>query len=815
MSKKPPFYYFFCNHWTQGGIGLAFQTGWHKGKRYAKTFSSVYTVDKMLEAADQYPGLVAAMELDAHLYEEVAKEEPAVIEKLKAYIKAGKASIEGGTYSQPFGQDYGWEPNIRQLTYGRRTVRDVLDTEARAFLVEEQWFHPQLPQLLTKSGFKYASLQNQNSGRVKPMDDAVINWVGLDGSTVPTVPSNNLMISCTRQYQGYDEYLDLWGQYESPLITQWVEVWAPGYDWGGSCTPFDVAIKQVKELGGECVGLAEYFDKALPGLNPRSVYIPLDESNYYNAWYQGGGWGGDGDRVIVKDKHAEQRLIALETLSALASAVGTTAAAEEDVRGLWKRLFVLQNHDFSAARPYRTVYKGITTSSGEMGNAAYDELIGDAETAVTDLLQGLTGIGAADGVTLFTAAGVPGRRVVTVPVTPVLTVTQNGEPVPQQATADGKVAALVDLPAVGTVTLGTAPARTSAAAPSPAAKAALTAPTTAAQAIDDGKVRLEWVPGKRHLAITEKATGLTVNFEPFTGPSGHLNEHNAQYPALNPGHKVYAFYFKSTICAPDWMPPIQVQIVESGPVRSVMLLRQDLVTFHTTEAVSAFAESRVTLEHATGRVGIESYLYAGVPMGLQCEAIFSHNVPGARYFRDFAFGEEETHIDDIYANTYFRVEGEKAGFTLVHGGSQKARLTRRAEGGALANLIARDKVQGEYHWRWAIHFGQHQPHESARLVKAEHGWTAAHQGTAPATNLVRINDEKLILSALYREAGRTFIRLVNYSAEPVTAQVRVGIPFSTAAFTDFEGNRVAPAAAMEGAIPVQAQPWEIITVALS
>src|SRR5574342_855107 len=116
----------------------------------------------MLDAADDYPGLKVSMELDAYSYEEVEKEDPACIVRLKQYMQEGKAAVDGGTYGQPFGQDYGWEPNIRHLTFGKKAIKEVLDYDIRAFLVEEQWFHPQLPQLLLKSGFQYASLQNQN-----------------------------------------------------------------------------------------------------------------------------------------------------------------------------------------------------------------------------------------------------------------------------------------------------------------------------------------------------------------------------------------------------------------------------------------------------------------------------------------------------------------------------------------------------------------------------------------------------------------------------------------------------------------------------
>ena len=102
-------YYFFCNHATEGGIGFAYPKGWYNGKKYSSCFYSIYSINKMLDAVDQYPGLKVSMELDAYAYEAVAAVAPECIARLKKYLATGNCGIDGGTYSQPFGQDYGWE----------------------------------------------------------------------------------------------------------------------------------------------------------------------------------------------------------------------------------------------------------------------------------------------------------------------------------------------------------------------------------------------------------------------------------------------------------------------------------------------------------------------------------------------------------------------------------------------------------------------------------------------------------------------------------------------------------------------------------
>ena len=152
-------YYCLCNHWTECGIGSAFSKGWYRDVWYERCFSSVYTIETTLNAADRYPGLKVCLELDSYTYEVLQEVSPSTLQRLKRYIQAGKAAVEGGTYGQPLGQDYSGESNIAHLVYGKCVIQELLDVDIKVFLAEEQWFHPQLPQLLKQSGFSYASLQ--------------------------------------------------------------------------------------------------------------------------------------------------------------------------------------------------------------------------------------------------------------------------------------------------------------------------------------------------------------------------------------------------------------------------------------------------------------------------------------------------------------------------------------------------------------------------------------------------------------------------------------------------------------------------------
>ncbi|MDP4171570.1 MAG: hypothetical protein Q8906_13240 [Bacillota bacterium] len=820
--SKPNFYYFFCNHWTQGGIGFAFPSGWYAGKKYERTFSTVYTIHKMLDAADDYPGLKVSMELDAYSYEEVEKEDPACIERLKQYISEGKAAVDGGTYGQPFGQDYGWEPNIRHLTFGRKSIKDVLNYDIRAFLVEEQWFHPQLPQLLLKSGFQYASLQNQNSGQAMPLNEAMISWKGIDGTEIPAIPANDLMVSCVRQYTGYREYKERLKDYNKPLLFQWVEIWPPGMDWGASATPFEKGIKHVEEWGGKSVTLQEYFDNELTGRELQSIYIPLDQSNYKNNWYQDGGWGYDGDKVIIVDQKVEQSLLAYETLSAFKNLKGSIVDNKEILNNLWKQFLILQNHDFSAARGYRAFTEdGIETKAGSYGIKKYQDIISSCSAEINSLYE--TKGENTSYLAVSNYNGVSSHQTIPFEIKKKhnnFVLINNGEKVPFVITEEKdqtiKGLMVIEVPTLGTTTVTIEETEKD-------MKDKKTQTEYGEDWIEDEHFKVNWKKGTWLIQITDKKSNETIDFTGFTGPIAKQNEHTSMYPALSSAHEIFTFAFDGTTHCPDQisLSRIKASVESRNGIESVLLLHCDLVTLHTTETPVAFAEARVFINHQTKEIKCQSYFYTGVNLSLNCHATFKHHLPHAVYYRDYPFGEEKTEIDDIYANTYMRVRSKHTGFTIIHPGVQKVKLERANESGKIIHLLARDKVFGEYTWTFSLNFNTHTPWESAKRSKAARANFPIVQNSEKEENeILHIDEERILLSAFYQEDDRYIVRIMNYSDEKITsAKMTFYHSFNKVGLVDFSGNTLKDITAQlstnQTEIHLDLSPWEITTLAFS
>src|ERR1041385_6346700 len=161
-----------CNHWSYIGIG------WQLGIE-----SCVLSAEDAMGMADRSPHVKTCLELDARAYELMAEKFPEVTNRLKEYLAEDKIELIGGTYGQPLGTMFSGETNIRQFVVGRDTIRKALDYEVETFLDEEEFSHPQIPQIALGAGYKYASLAQVDTwGRagIPYLEVNAFPWKGLE-----------------------------------------------------------------------------------------------------------------------------------------------------------------------------------------------------------------------------------------------------------------------------------------------------------------------------------------------------------------------------------------------------------------------------------------------------------------------------------------------------------------------------------------------------------------------------------------------------------------------------------------------------------
>ncbi len=319
-----------CNHWSYIGIG------WQLGIE-----SCVLAVTDAMEMVDREPHVKTNLEMDARCYEFMAEKFPEVATRLAKYLAAGKLELIGGSYSQPMGTTVGGESNIRQIVVGRETIRKALGYEVATMLHEEEFTHPQLPQLSALSGCKYASLAQVDTwGRAgcPRLDYNAIFWKGIDGTTILTVPKNALFgfSPDVNQLVASAEFKKL-KKLGRPLVFCWEE-----FGWESPEEPAYLSapgkyLGLAKEGRIEFVTLRQYLDEY--GAEAKeTILLPMD------AWNKSCTWGLGGDQVRIMQRKMEGLLLAAEVFDAAASSLGAKSQAAL-IDKAWKDMLTSQSHD--------------------------------------------------------------------------------------------------------------------------------------------------------------------------------------------------------------------------------------------------------------------------------------------------------------------------------------------------------------------------------------------------------------------------------------------------------------------------------------
>lgn len=335
-----------CNHWTECGIGGTFPCGEINQRWYASCYSTVFNLEQSRRWLAMNSGNRFCHELDMYSLSALEKEDPRYLAGLVETLRSGKLELVGGTFGQPESQVFGWESALRQLSFGQATAQKYIGKSIDTYLVEEQSFYTQLPQILKLAGFKYASLQFQNSGTPDEMETDLIWWKGPDGSRILTVPNHAGLIGCFKQWstEPYRTALERMKNFKSPLFFQWLELWLPGMDWGASVAPYRQAIDWAAAQGLKQMTLTEYIEWAGSRSEPGEALLTMDRSNYDNNFYQGG-WGYENERQARLCNQCESLLLSAESLAARAAHKPWRQKLEQAIADSWPRLLISQNHD--------------------------------------------------------------------------------------------------------------------------------------------------------------------------------------------------------------------------------------------------------------------------------------------------------------------------------------------------------------------------------------------------------------------------------------------------------------------------------------
>jgi len=828
-----------CNHWSYIGIG------WQLGIE-----SCVLSVTDAMELADRPPHAKTCLNLDARAYEFMAEKFPEVAERLRAQLAAGKLELIGGTYGQPMGTTISGESNIRQMVVGRAVIRKALGYDMVTFLEEEEFTHPQVPQLAVLAGFRYASLAQLDTwGRAGcPRHEFnVVDWKGMDGTTIRCVPKNSLFGYSPDPKTPVDsppfKKLQALGK---PLLFTWEE-----FGWESPEQPAYLSAPAryqalAEQQPVEFVTLKEYLDKH--GTGPQEVVtLRMDD------WDKSLTWGLGGDQVRIMDRQVEGLLLAAELFDAVAFKLGARTQARS-LDEAWKHRLASQSHDVGLCEYSR--WQGDRMAPANRledfhnftwGTIGYQHLDAAQQQAQPMLEASLKYIAARTNanagsrptvaLTVFNPLGwsrtdlVTTGRIYPIPGgTRQLSVrNREGKAVPSQMTrqrqdADGNLVvaemsfAATNLPPVGYDTYYVD---------------YLPGPTLAVET----ETALHLNPS----SLVMENEHLRLRLDPTTGgvaallhkPSGHemLDEAEGAFPRLtgrpNPNlsrkPNPPAFFDTAKSKAQlDWLA--------KGPLQAEVRARHSLPYLEF--------ETRVSLTAGVPYVEVYVRMLCQVPphsdaapanikegYWLSLHPAFPVN----EVLRDFPFGIEETRNTTFHALTFVDLLGKDGGLLVLHPGTQ---FFRRDERGVVGNLVMREweshftreygwPIYAKYRYRLMPHAAGMTHSERLRAASAFSRpplcvVTPAGKGDQPLRkSFLEVAPGGVQLCAFrHRLDVGLELRVFEVEGQRQEATLKLGFPVDDAVETDLLGNKLADAPLKDDAIRTGIEPWKIRTFRL-
>ena len=857
-AAKADFCMFLGNHWSYTGIG------WSSGLS-----SCVQSVTDSLAMADYAPSVKTGINLDAAAYPMIAESHPEVVERLKRYIADGKVEIIGGTYGQPMGSMISGESNVRQLVVGQQTIQKVLGSKVTAFLEEEEFTHPQLPQLLKGAGYRLASCAQCNTwGKhgSPPLDLNIYIWKGLDGSCILTTPINGLVfhppvvthdIDWLWSPEGRKRVEEL-GRLGMPLAIKWVEFgWGPNELEGKTANKFFAT--KYRELAENFsvrhTTLTEYLDQH--GAEAKETrQWRMDDFHKLEPW------GCGGDQLRREGREVEAVLIAAERFDAAASLLRTGKGQEAELDSAWKHLLIAQNHDVSLCEyldygindPAAKAFLAATGTPSENADAKTWGVMGFRHLAVArkmgqrSLDTALHGIAGAidtakenDGALaaiVFNACGSQRDAIVTANGVSlkagagarVAVRDAEGRPVPSQVLVSdlhgGTTRSTVmfmarRLPPFGYATFYLDPAK-----PDPAAPESDLRTSDTGWNMENAQVSVSLDAVNGAIArLTDRRTGMDLidgKRRAFPTFSGRPNR------GLPAGKDAPEEYDSSRSRA-------EIRWEERGPVRAVIKVD------HAWPQMRV--EQWVSLHAGQPQVEVRIRVSASVPPAPTKERVnvwqpplhiadgywfsFASAFKPTAVIRDFPFGVEPCGKDAIDTQTFLDLIGPQGGLMVVHSGTQ---YFKRSDEVFFSNLAMRDwhgifmtpgwPRSAQYRF-WLV------PHGDAftnvdRLSSVERfdqqpicTLEGIHAGRLPRQGSFASVDGRGVVLSAFRSVGRGVYeaRVVEQNGEPAIGHLKLGLPTGRYAPCNLLGTPVASKqTSRTGAIGLSLAPWQIQTI---
>jgi alpha-mannosidase len=834
-----------CNHWSYIGIG------WQLGIE-----SNVLSAIDSIEMSDRPPYVKTCLNLDARAYEFMAEKFPEVAARLSKYLAAGKVELIGGSYGQPLGTSVLGESNIRQIVLGREVIRKVLGYEMVTFLEEEEFTHPQLPQIIAGTGFKYGSMAQVDTwGRagIPVVELNALHWKGIDGSTIVCSPRNELFGWAPDTKTLTSPVMARLKKLGKPLIFTWAEFGWEDPETPSYLTSADAYIKLAEKTNVEYVTLQEYMDKY--NQNPKeTVYFKMDE------WNKSLAFGLGGDQIRIYDRQLEGLLLAAECFDALASTLGARAKPAL-MEKAWKDHLASQSHDVALCEYSRWQGNRMMVLDrvedlhnftwGALGYNHMDtaqkqgkEILDDAMAVIVKNINSKASKKGPLAVTVFNPSGWGRSEVVATgriyPINEkakgIIVRDSAGREIPsqlikQEVDKDGNliianVAFVAEkVPSVGYDTYYLE------------MSAEVPASISTTLKIDESNLELENEFLK--VKLDPDSGGISSLIDKRTGKE-MLNVSEGAFPVFkgkpNMKYPLRSIFDRSVESNTSYeystaKSKAELRWLERGPVRATLRAQHSLPRLKF--------ETQISLSAGQPYVEIVSRVLAQIPPATDVRPAdikegywlsFAPAFEPTTVLRDFPLAIEATTNKDFHALTFVDFCEKNDGLLLLHPGTQ---WFKRDDNGIISNLIMREwesHFTGEYGWpRYADYKHGLYPH-LADFTNAQRTQAAAEftqklitvvgpvqSGKLPVKkSFISVTPDNVQLSAFRKTTGNDFeLRVLDVSGQESAATVELSFPLAKSSETDFLGTKIGEVSKSGNKLQFPVTPWKIRTFRVS
>lgn len=319
-----------------------FVDGFHGGI-YGHYPVGTYT-DYMTGLLEEYPEWSMCLEIEPETWDTVRTRTPKAYARFREWAGSDRVEFTNPTYAQPYMFNISGESIIRQFTYGMRKISSHFpDVKFSTYAVEEPCFTSALPQILSQSGFKYASLKCPNTcwgGYTSAHGGELVGWTGPDGTSILTSPRYACealqpgSVWQTTAWGNKDDYIEACRKYGIRNIAGMCY-----QDAGWTRGPW-LGYGSRTRNGSEYVTWREYFEEKSSGIPGEYWHFTQEDV------HPGLMWGSQVlNRIARQVRKSENMLVQTEKAGAIAFLDNGYRYSQAILDEGWRTLMLAQHHD--------------------------------------------------------------------------------------------------------------------------------------------------------------------------------------------------------------------------------------------------------------------------------------------------------------------------------------------------------------------------------------------------------------------------------------------------------------------------------------